>query len=223
MLNISNHNSIGENISKYSTFETLEERPHYKILNRIIVGVSVFCVIILFLPWTQNISGTGAVTTLKPDQRPQTIHAAIAGGYEKWYVKEGDFVAKGDTILFISEIKEITLDPNLIENTQRQLEAKEMSGKSYGGKVGSLAVQIAAIQREKEWKLQQAADKIKQSLLKIKSDSMDLVAVRTQVKLPTPIQPVACVKQRRLEAHDRCRGKTTKATGCRSQNHHPGK
>ena len=161
MLNISNHNRIGQDISKYSTFKTLEQRPHYKILNRIIVGVSAFCVIILFLPWTQNISGAGAVTTLKPDQRPQTIHAAIAGRIEKWYVKEGDFVAKGDTILFISEIKEDYLDPNLVENTQRQLMAKEMSGKSYGGKVGSLAVQIAAIQKEKELKLQQATNKVK--------------------------------------------------------------
>lgn len=214
MLNISNHNSIGENISKYSTFETLEQRPHYKILNRIIVGVSLFCVIILFLPWTQNISGTGAVTTLKPDQRPQTIHAAIAGRIEKWYVKEGDFVAKGDTILFISEIKEDYLDPNLVENTQRQLEAKEMSGKSYGGKVGSLAVQIAAIQKEKELKLQQATNKIKQSLLKIKSDSMDLVAVRTQVKIASTqfnrslalnkegLKPMTDVEEKRLKLQD---------------------
>lgn len=214
MLNISNHNSIGQNINKYSTFGTLEQRPHYKILNRIIVGVCVFCVIILFLPWTQNISGTGAVTTLKPDQRPQTIHAAIAGRIEKWYVQEGDFVEKGDTILFLSEIKEDYLDPNLVENTQRQLQAKEMSGKSYGGKVGSLAVQIAAIQKERELKLQQAANKIKQSLLKIKSDSVDLVAVRTQVKIASTqfnrslalnkegLKPMTDVEEKRLKLQD---------------------
>ncbi len=214
MLNISNHNSIGQNINKYSTFGTLEQRPHYKILNRIIVGVCVFCVIILFLPWTQNISGTGAVTTLKPDQRPQTIHAAIAGRIEKWYVQEGDFVEKGDTILFLSEIKEDYLDPNLVENTQRQLQAKEMSGKSYGGKVGSLAVQIAAIQKERELKLQQATNKIKQSLLKIKSDSMDLVAVRTQVKIAGTqfnrslalnkegLKPMTDVEEKRLKLQD---------------------
>ena len=117
MLNISNNNRIGETIEKYSTFKTLTDRPHYKILNKIIVGVSLFGLLILFLPWTQNISGSGAVTTLKPDQRPQTIHSAIAGRIEKWYVKEGDFVQKGDTILFISETKEDYLDPNLVKNT----------------------------------------------------------------------------------------------------------
>ena len=111
-------NNITENISNYSTVNNLSKRPHYKVLNKIILGVSLLGVIILFLPWTQNISGSGSVTTLKPDQRPQTIHTAIAGRIEKWYVKEGDFVNKGDTILFISETKEEYLDPNLVETTK---------------------------------------------------------------------------------------------------------
>lgn len=183
MLNISNKNRIGESIEKYSTFKTLNERPHYQILNKIILGVCILGIVILFLPWTQNISGNGSVTTLKPDQRPQTIHSAIAGRIEKWHVKEGDFVNKGDTILFISETKEDYLDPNLVKNTEAQLKAKEMVGKSYGGKVNTLSAQIGAIQKEQQLKLQQAKNKIKQSMLKVKSDSMDLVAVRTQVKI----------------------------------------
>ncbi|WP_293896234.1 HlyD family efflux transporter periplasmic adaptor subunit [Flavobacterium sp.] len=214
MLNISNNNPIGEGIDKYSTFSTLANRPHYKILNRIILAVSVLCIIILFLPWTQNISGTGAVTTLKPDQRPQTIHAAIAGRIEKWYVKEGDFVKKGDTILFISETKEDYLDPNLVENTQSQLKAKEMAGKSYGGKVSSLSAQIAAIQSERELKLKQAKNKIRQSLLKVKSDSMDLIAVRTQIKIANTqfnrslslnkegLKPMTDVEEKRLKLQE---------------------
>jgi multidrug resistance efflux pump len=214
MLNISNNNPIGEGINKYSTFKTLEKRPHYKILNRIILAVSVFSMVILFLPWTQNISGTGAVTTLKPDQRPQTIHAAIAGRIERWYVKEGDFVKKGDTILFISETKEDYLDPNLIENTQSQLKAKEMAGKSYGGKVSSLSAQIAAIKSERELKLKQAVNKIRQSALKVKSDSMDLIAVRTQVKIATTqfnrslslnkegLKPMTDVEEKRLKLQE---------------------
>ena len=124
MLNISNKYKIDESLEKYSTFKTLIVRPHYRILNKIIVGVSILAIITLFLPWTQNISGSGAVTTLRPDQRPQTIHSAIAGRIEKWYVKEGDFVRKGDTILFISETKEEYLDPNLVENNANQMIAK---------------------------------------------------------------------------------------------------
>jgi multidrug resistance efflux pump len=183
MLNISKKNPITENIDQYSTVKSLANRPHYKILNKIILYVSLLGVVILFLPWTQNISGSGAVTTLKPNQRPQTIQSAIAGRIEKWYVQEGDFVKKGDTILFISEIKEDYFDPNLVENTKSQVDAKKMAGQSYGGKVTSLSAQINAIENERVLKLQQAQNKIRQGILKVKSDSMDLEAVKTQIKI----------------------------------------
>ena len=58
-----------------------------------------------------------------------------------------------------------------------------MSGASYGGKVTSLAAQISAIENERVLKLQQAQNKIRQAVLKIKSDSMDLEAVKTQIKI----------------------------------------
>ena len=214
MLNISNKNSLDESVEQYSTYKTLNQRPLYHILNRIILGVSLLSVIILFLPWTQNISGSGAVTTLKPDQRPQTIHTAIGGRIEKWYVQEGDLVKKGDTILFISEIKDDYLDPNLISTTEGQLRAKEMSGKSYGGKVQSLSAQIAAIENERDLKLQQSRNKIRQAQLKIKSDSMDLVAVATQIQIAKTqfnrstqlnkegLKPMTDVEEKRLKLQE---------------------
>ena len=214
MLNISENNNITENIEKYGTVKNLSQRPHYKILNKIIAGVSIVGVVILFLPWTQNISGSGAVTTLKIGQRPQTIHTAIAGRIEKWYVKEGDFVNKGDTILFISETKEEYLDPNLVETTKNQVEAKKLAQQSYGGKVTSLSAQIQAIENEKKLKLEQAKNKIRQARLKIKSDSMDLVAVRTQIKIATTqfnraltlnkegLKPLTDVEEKRLKLQE---------------------
>lgn len=214
MLNISKKNPITENIDRYSSVKNLSNRPHYKILNKIILYTSIVGLLILFLPWTQNISGSGSVTTLKPDQRPQTIQSAIAGRIEKWYVKEGDFVRKGDTILFISEIKEDYFDPNLVQNTKSQVEAKKLAVQSYGGKVTSLAAQINAIENEKRLKLQQAQNKIRQSLLKVKSDSMDLEAVKTQIKIAQTqfnrsvtlnkegLKPLTDVEEKRLKLQD---------------------
>ena len=214
MLNISKNNPILENITKFKTINDLSNRPHYKILNRIIIGVSIIVLIIFFLPWTQNIAGSGAVTTLKPDQRPQTIHTTIAGRIEKWYVQEGDYVKKGDTILFISETKEEYLDPNLVQNTKNQVNAKKMAQESYGSKVGSLSSQIEAIENEKNLKLQQAQNKIRQAVLKIKSDSMDLEAVKTQIKIATTqynraitlnkegLKPLTDVEEKRLKLQE---------------------
>ncbi|UMY65655.1 MULTISPECIES: HlyD family secretion protein [unclassified Flavobacterium] len=184
MLNISNqYKASSEKLQTYKTVRYLENRPHYKLLNRIVVGLAILGVLVLFLPWTQNISGSGFVTTLKPDQRPQTIHSAIAGRIEKWYVQEGDFVKKGDTIVFLSEIKDSYFDPNLVENTRQQVEAKKSALQSYGGKVTALEAQVVSLARERELKLQQAANKIRQAILKVRSDSIDLEAVRTQLKI----------------------------------------
>ena len=58
-----------------------------------------------------------------------------------------------------------------------------MSLESYGSKVTTLSGQIQNIESEKRLKLEQAQNKIKQSFLKIKSDSIDLVAVKTQLKI----------------------------------------
>ena len=137
----------------------------------------------MFLPWTQNVTGKGFVTTLTPDQRPQTIQSPIPGRIEKWYVREGDFVEKGDTILHISEIKNEYFDPNLVQRTGQQIRAKEMSVTSYQEKVKALQVQIGALNKERELKLEQARNKLYQSRLKVQSDSIDLEAANTNITI----------------------------------------
>ncbi len=215
MLNISENKShFSKKLVQYQTIKNLDNRPHYKILNKIIAIVSVFGVIVLFLPWTQNISGSGSVTTLKPNQRPQTIQSVISGRIEKWFVKEGDFVKKGDTIMFISEIKEDYFDPNLVQNTQNQMLAKTSALESYSSKVGALSTQIQSIENERKLKTEQALNKIKQSIFKIKSDSIDLVAVKTQLKIANTqfnratqlnkegLKPMTDVEEKRLKLQE---------------------
>jgi multidrug resistance efflux pump len=214
MLNISDNKTKLQPLDRFATVKNLTNRPHYKILNKIIAVVSIISVTALFLPWTQNISGSGSVTTLKPDQRPQSIQSVISGRLEKWYVQEGDFVKKGDTIVFISEIKEDYMDPNLIQNTKNQIDAKKQSLQSYSSKVSTLSGQIEAIEREKVLKQEQAQNKIKQSRLKIESDSMDLVAVKTQLKIANTqynravqlnkegLKPLTDIEEKRLKLQE---------------------
>lgn len=184
MLNISK-NRIGNfiKIEDFKSTQIFNKQKDYKVIRKIILALGLLVILFLFLPWTQNIRGAGNVTTLKPNQRPQTIQTIIAGRIEEWYVNEGDFVKKGDTILYISEIKEDYLDPNLIENTGNQLKAKENSVISYGDKVEALEAQMNAIQNEKGLKIRQTQNKLKQSYLKAQSDSIDFEASKTQLKI----------------------------------------
>ena len=125
----------------------------------VLFGVLFLC---MFLPWTQNINSKGKIITLRPEQRPQTINTIIAGRIEKWYVKDGDIVKKGDTLLFISEVKDGYFDPKLVERTQNQLRVKEQSVKTYGDKVASLDNRIDALLESGKLKMQQAQIKLKQ-------------------------------------------------------------
>ena len=98
----------------------------------------VLTIVVLFLPWQQNIRGSGKLTALNPINRPQTIESIIAGRVQKWYIREGDFVHKGDTIVSISEVKEKYLDPELLNRLKQQILAKEQSLLSKDKKAASL-------------------------------------------------------------------------------------
>ncbi len=184
MLNIS-HNKHNHtlDLSKYKAARKILDKKHYTYFNRFLQVFTIILVIILFLPWTQTIQGIGYVTTLTPEQRPQTIQSPIPGRVEKWYVREGDHVNKGDTILFISEVKTEYFDPLLVEITEKQVLAKTNSVASYAQKVTALTNQIEALQNERVLKLEQAENKRIQALLKIKSDSIDFEAAKTNLSI----------------------------------------
>lgn len=184
MLNISNNKVDADKALKgYNAFDKLFNKSYYENFNKFLLVFAIVGIIFLFLPWTQNVTGNGYLTTLTPGQRPQTIQSPIPGRIEQWYVREGDYVKKGDTIIFISEIKNEYLDPRLVERTLAQRDAKSRSVNSYGNKVTALGNQIQALNRERVLKIQQTENKLKQDRFKVISDSIDLEAVRNNTKI----------------------------------------
>lgn len=183
MLEISNNESVGKRvrIEDLKSFKQLNNSDSNNKLKRWLIILLVILTALLFLPWTQNIDSKGVVTSLNPEQRPQTIHSVIAGRIDKWFVKEGDFVKKGDTIIYITEIKDEYFDPNLLTNVDAQIKSKESSVSSYMEKVRALDNQIDALISNKSVKLQQADNKLKQAYLKIKSDSIEYEAAKNNL------------------------------------------
>lgn len=140
------------------------------------LGFFIVAVAALFLPWTQNVRARGSVTTLRQEQRPQELNSIIPGRIIKWYVKEGDLVQAGDTILQIGEVKEDYFDPNLIDRTGQQLNAKQLSVDYYKSKVAATQNQMDAIENNRDLKQAQLQNKILQLQIKLQSDSAELVA-----------------------------------------------
>ncbi|MCP9199774.1 HlyD family secretion protein [Gramella sp. GC03-9] len=184
MLNITT-NTLHKDVDlkQYDSGKKVFHEKHNSYFNRFLKGFAISGIVILFLPWTQTVSGTGNVTTLQPEHRPQTIQSPIPGQIAQWYVQEGDRVQKGDTILRIAEVKGEYLDPNLVERTGQQVRAKSGSLVSYDEKISALENQITALQQEQELKLEQAQNKLEQAKLKIRSDSIDLQAAETNLSI----------------------------------------
>jgi multidrug resistance efflux pump len=184
MLNISDNS-----ISKYIKLEDFQsakllKKSRIKRLSLfLVIGLLLIFMISMFLPWTQNIQAKGYATTRLPGQRPQDVQSVISGKLEKWYVKEGDFVEAGDTLVFISEIKNEYFDPQLIERTADQVEAKNQSIQSYDDKIKALNNQYKALDAGMKLKLEQTKNKIQQARNKISIDSIDLIAYNTSLKI----------------------------------------
>jgi membrane fusion protein, adhesin transport system len=177
MLNISDNN-ISDLIEfdKFKSCKMIKRGKSTRLFLWLIVGLSCLLFILLFFPWTQNISTKGYVTTRFPAQRPQSIQSVIPGRIEEWFVKEGDFVKKGAKIAALSEVKSAYFDDKLIERTVVQLDAKKASTTSYDGKVTALEQQYKALLASKTLKQAEVKNKILQSYNKIATDSINLIA-----------------------------------------------
>lgn len=155
---------------------------HISARNLLLSLLGIF-IVFIFLPWTQNIQADGKVTTLRPEQRPQTIHATIAGRIEHWYVTEGQAVKQGDTIVFLSEVKADYFDPALVERVGKQVSAKQGAISSYSNKADALDQQIAAMEREMVSKIEQIRNKIRQAELKIESDKAAVEQAKVDIQI----------------------------------------
>jgi multidrug resistance efflux pump len=162
--------------AKMKSFSDIYHINKKSSLRNWFVGILVVSITILLLPWTQNIRSNGNITTLRQEDRPQEINTIIPGRVIKWFVKEGDFVKKGDTLLQLGEVKVEYFDPILLERTQRQIEAKNQSIAAYQGKASTALTQVEALRNAMDLKLNSVDNKIGQQRLKITSDSADLAA-----------------------------------------------
>jgi adhesin transport system membrane fusion protein len=154
---------------------TIELRQ-VQIFNYVLITITGIFIASLFLPWQQSVHGTGTLSALSPADRPQSIQTPIAGRIDAWFIREGQQVKKGDTIAILSEIKETFLDPELLPRLKNQVMAKEGVIQSTLNKAEALQSQEYALSNTLKFRLEQLANKVIQSQLKIQTDSIDLNA-----------------------------------------------
>ena len=143
-----------------NTARLLQAQSSYRGVLTWLGGIGVVLLLVLFLPWQQNVQGKGKVSALSPQDRLQLLTSRIDGRIERWLVPEGAFVKAGTPIVEISEIKDEYMDPRLGERTGEQLSAKENANRGKLGKAEALSRQIDALERSLTFKNQQARNKV---------------------------------------------------------------
>ncbi len=181
-INIEEHLNKDNKILSFENIYRIRKKSKVKYW---LFGILAGLLLLLFIPWTQNIVASGNITTLRQEQRPQQLNTIIPGKVAKWHVKEGDYVKAGDTIVQLSEIKDDYLDPNLLNRTREQLTAKELSVEGYKSKAGAADVQITALSLGKELKISQIENKFRQQRMKVQSDSMEMLAANNDYAIAT--------------------------------------
>ena len=170
---------------KYSAYNSIYSVDIESRIKNIFWGLFFVLILVLFVPWTQNINTSGVVTTQFQEQRPQQINSIIPGKIIKWWVKEGDFVQKGDTIVELADTKDDYLDPRLIERTNDQLIAKKQKVEFYDNKITNINGQLIAIEAGFKLKESSINNKIQQLERKILIDSAELAAANIDLQVGT--------------------------------------
>ncbi|MCX6139550.1 MAG: HlyD family efflux transporter periplasmic adaptor subunit [Candidatus Kapabacteria bacterium] len=84
----------------------------------IVVLILSTAAFLAFVPWQQTVVGSGIVTSFAPEARPQTVESRINGNIVRWYVREGAYVNKGDTLAILADNNVNFLDTNLLHRLQ---------------------------------------------------------------------------------------------------------
>ncbi|MEM9879922.1 MAG: HlyD family efflux transporter periplasmic adaptor subunit [Pseudomonadota bacterium] len=112
-----------QNIQYFKTLQTIRiPMVMQTVAVLLMVALCAGGAFLALVPWVQNAAGQGVVTALRPDDRLQDINALVSGRIERWYVRDGTAVKKGDPIVEL-----VDNDPKLIErlmDERAQLVAK---------------------------------------------------------------------------------------------------
>lgn len=129
----------GDLLRRSLTATDLSKTPPstYRISRMLTLILLALPVVLLAVPWQQNVVGKGRVVGYKPTDRQQTVNAPVSGRITKWYVAEGSVVKTGDLLLELSDNDPYYLD-RLKQNeiaTVAKLNAALAKLKSYGEQV----------------------------------------------------------------------------------------
>ncbi len=139
-------------------------------------------------PWQQNVSGSGEVIALSPDQRPQVIQATVGGTIERWHVVEGQRVEAGDPLVTLRDN-----DPQRAARLQSMLDAARSRLDASQAGLSAHEARVEAVEASRRAQLEVARAEIAEARSSLRA--LREVVDATELRLET-----ASRQQGRLQA-----------------------
>ncbi len=136
-----------------------------RLFVRLLILLAVWIVLLLIIvPWQQNVPATGHVSALNPFDRIQTIAAPVGGRVRRAWVVEGSLVQEGDRLLEI-----VDNDPALLSRLEQQRVALEIQLETARERVRVYETQVEALENARDLAVQAAQSLIEVSLAQVRS------------------------------------------------------
>ena len=163
--------------------ELLKTPTYARGLTRLLAWLIILLpLLMLFLPWLQNIQGIGTLTAYQPTDRIQTINAPIDGLVSKWHIVEGSKVKAGDLLIEIRDV-----DPDFSKRLQEQLDNNRVKLKAKQDEINSYELQVENYQTVRDSRVAAANFKRDMARQKVVS-AMQSVAVAEATSEATKFQ-----------------------------------
>lgn len=147
-----------------------------RLVSLLVISFFLIPVLMLFLPWQQNVQGVGIVSALTPLERQQRIDAPVSGRIVNWLVQEGASVKKGDLILEMTD-----LDPKLADRLRGKREAIEGKLAAREAQINAQQTQIEQLETVREMKVATAQYKLDMSRQKTLATRESLSAAKAKL------------------------------------------
>ncbi len=153
---------------------------------RLAMVLSIFLLglvaILVFVPWQQSISGIGKIMIVSPMERPQNIEAQIPARLQKWHVRDGQVVEKGQLIAELVDLDAKFLDLNQSDRLSAQKQALIARRKAAMERAKALHDQIVSLKRSQGVAVPSAKERSAQALDRIAAAQQAIEAAKQNVR-----------------------------------------
>ncbi|MDX2039067.1 MAG: biotin/lipoyl-binding protein [Isosphaeraceae bacterium] len=188
-----------------SAWNEVEPAPVFRRVGRVIFALMIIGPMALaFVPWRQNVHGSGRVIGYAPLDRQFNVESPLSGRVREWFVMEGAKVTQGQIIARISDN-----DPNYLSALDEQLSASKHKLETAEEEVELYHKVVSGFEQVRDMATNAAMNGVEAAKQKVSSEEQEVTALtaakeadRLQYERLSRLLPAGLTSSREFELAD---------------------